>query len=610
MEASKKTGFFLQDAPRSLQPNPGLFFSAPSHEPVWKVLRTSLVRGDGVIVIGGHPGVGKSLLLVRLQGILPANRDMTLISDPDSDPNQFLQELIRGIGPVAPSDPEKEQNLTPQDLFDALERRAAGNRKQLVAVDQAETLTAKHLEYLSMAVQFADDGQRPVQVLLTGRFEPTDYMSSPAFRYLAGAVVGSGDLTPLTSSETREYVRFYLKKRLGQPLRVTRPGMNAIHRFSRGLPGEINLLMQRLLLRVKEGNLRFVGRWTVRRVVSDILGKPKKTKKPKKKIIKRNIPWASILLALPIVGFLIGQVLSYKPSPTPTETLLESEKNLNMETVEIIQPARKVLKPNEPATQEAEEKWNWENKITPPSESASPQVSTPVKSAVKAPPQPVNAKPRLKGSLRSSSSAKKTIAPRKKSVPTAKPQKSSSSSLSWQANTPAKKHPQTSPIVSQPIAVIPQTEDEGINWSTPASSLGSVEESMAPSELEITESQTRGVPSRDSRESSQNSVAIPKALPVVPRGSPVLATEETLRAKGLIYVVQIGSYINRANAEQVALGLMAKGLHPYVHLFQRGNKRWYSARLNYRDRNMADRMAQEIKRQEKLPVQVIPLYYE
>ncbi len=95
------------------------------------------------------------------------------------------------------------------------------------------------------------------------------------------------------------------------------------------------------------------------------------------------------------------------------------------------------------------------------------------------------------------------------------------------------------------------------------------------------------------------------------KNSPLpLTTEESLRAAGKIFVVQIGSFLNRNNAERLMLDLSEDGLEPYVHLFKNGAKRWYSVRMNYRSQDSAKRMADEISKSKSMPARVIELFYE
>ncbi|MEO5349726.1 MAG: SPOR domain-containing protein [Magnetococcus sp. YQC-3] len=89
-----------------------------------------------------------------------------------------------------------------------------------------------------------------------------------------------------------------------------------------------------------------------------------------------------------------------------------------------------------------------------------------------------------------------------------------------------------------------------------------------------------------------------------------VATESTLRASGQLFVVQIGSFLNKSNAEQMARNLKQKGMESYVHLYQKEGKSWYSVRINHRDRPAAEKTATAASKETGRAAEVISLFYE
>ncbi|MBF0125913.1 MAG: AAA family ATPase [Magnetococcales bacterium] len=89
-----------------------------------------------------------------------------------------------------------------------------------------------------------------------------------------------------------------------------------------------------------------------------------------------------------------------------------------------------------------------------------------------------------------------------------------------------------------------------------------------------------------------------------------VATEKSFRGVGKLYVLQIGSFSNVEKAEQLMKSLAGKGRDPYVHLFERDKRRWFSVRMNYRGRDAAQRMAETLGRQANVSAKVLELNYE
>ncbi|MBF0155940.1 MAG: AAA family ATPase, partial [Magnetococcales bacterium] len=273
MEAAKHPGASHSRSSRPLQPSPDHFFSVESHGPVWKALRTAVVRGEGVVVVAGPEGVGKSLLVTRLKGIIPSNRDMSLIPSPPKDPGRFLELLVRAIDPDAADtgpDSAGTASLSPEALKVALEARVRKRLKLLVAIDQVEKLGDKNLELLAEVVAFAADGVKPVQVLLVGSLSLATFLASRAFKPLAEHLVASGELAPLTRNEVRDYVTFRLEQNPALKVRVTRSGWVELYRFSQGLPGRIESVLGPVLhpQSGRKGRFRFITSTTVRRIAA------------------------------------------------------------------------------------------------------------------------------------------------------------------------------------------------------------------------------------------------------------------------------------------------------------------------------------------------------
>ncbi|MBF0192196.1 MAG: AAA family ATPase [Magnetococcales bacterium] len=267
------------------------FFSAKSHAAIWRVLRAALLKAEGVILLTGVEGSGKSSLLKRLPGMIPDNRDLAIIQSADLPDAEFLQQLITATallqgesGSLSPVDPHAPElptldecvdyplSLTLQDLVDAMEERVAMGRKLVLVVDEAHLLNPETLSWLDMMVRFVSEGIKPVQLLLSGQPELRTLLESETGRNLADRIVGSCEVTPLTRGEVWNYLAFQLDKSMGWPVRVSWFGWLEIHAYSQGLPLKIDLLMRRILPLVRQRNAKVVTRSMVRLAMT--MGKP------------------------------------------------------------------------------------------------------------------------------------------------------------------------------------------------------------------------------------------------------------------------------------------------------------------------------------------------
>ncbi|MBF0439962.1 MAG: AAA family ATPase [Magnetococcales bacterium] len=583
------------------------FFSAKSHASIWRALRVSLLRAEGVILVTGGEGSGKSALIKRLNGMLPDNRDLAVIPSVEISDAEFLQQLITAssltmggeFGSLSPVEndapefhlPRSMPVLTAQDLIDAMEERIAMGRKLVLAVDQAHLLNEEQLVLLEMMVGFVSEGVRPVQLVLVGRPELRTLIASEVGRNLAERVVGSCEVTPLTRREVWDYLAFQLSKSTGWPVRVSWMGWVEFFRYSQGVPQKIDHLLKRILPQVRQNNSKVITRAMVR--VAMKTGRPMRQGSFLGKIPLRLNPRAMYVaggvVLLSVVGVLGSGVFRSSEQSPVVEPPVVVKKGISGEPssyVQIFKPEPPPISPKSLASKDVkpvdekgdakstqDKKRYWEptiqNRATAPQplperEDSKPQLD---KSNIKVPPNRLNT---------DSESSKNRFLPAKT------------------------------------LSVVRSVENDGPEKADD-------EEVLPPSDF------VKHPPPPPPKAGRVPVGEMPaKAPPVKPEpvkadstarggantGVSGVATEKSFRAAGKLYVVQIGSYSVLEKAEQLKKNLEASGGNPYVHLFEKNHRRWFSVRMNYRVREAADRMAKTIQKQEGIPTKVLALNYD
>ncbi|MEO5331271.1 MAG: AAA family ATPase [Magnetococcus sp. YQC-5] len=701
------------------------FFSAKSHTPIWRALRAALQRAEGVILVVGGEGIGKTSLIKRLHGMLPDNRDLVLIPSPDLPDTEFLQQLItattlvkRGdagsLSPVETHSHESQSThptptqptMTAQDLFDAMEERVAMGRKLVLAIDQAHLLNGAQLTMLDMMVRFVTEGIKPVQILLAGRPELRALMASAESVNLEDQVVGSCEMTPLTRREVWEYLLFQLERSPGGPIKVSWLAWWEIFRYSQGIPQKIDQLLKRMLPLIKQRNAKVVTRSMARSAM---------TRKPMRPIPVRLLGLAGGALLLTGMGYLLT---GWFHSPTPGETdgstgVKKGTSGENSSYIQLFKQddpsnptlASKSIKSTDDKTENKPtitKKRYWE-----PSQTIRPDTTQPVTAQPVANLADTNQKADKPGQHSMSNPAPAQATPR--SIPD--PETFRKRYQSAKALQAASISTQTPEPMEKPSRPAPKQEADGVNKTEPTPNTTrfvplpspparsneadtTSKESVPPSPPQETEGAKKLQQSAKTARSTPSSLAradaanpndltpdddeedmevpnepTPRPPPTLPDTSGIkkqradaktaksaqaeamaprpvatdeespkpvskptkpkavpspaaestanaakppsgVATEKSFRASGKLFVVQIGSYSNLDNAEQLKKALMGKGGDPYVHLFEKNKRRWFSVRMNYRGRSAADRMAQTIHSQQGLPTKVLELNYE
>ncbi|MBF0357408.1 MAG: AAA family ATPase [Magnetococcales bacterium] len=558
--------------PSSPRLGKGLYFSIRSHAPVWRIFRSSIVQGEGVILITGEQGVGKSCFLSRLKDILPDNRDMVQIQDPTMPADIFLQSLMNAVR----FGDQAETALTPIDsthkqLLEALEERVATGRRLLVAIDQAHMLSDTNAELLSLLVPFSHKGMKPVQLLLVGRPELWGCLESEPFRLIRKEIIGSGEITPLTRSEVLDFIHFFIKKKLGRKIRVSWFAWVDIFAITQGNPFKIEQILNQTLALIK---LR--PRWIITRSLVKVAQENQPDISMHHGFFgSKAIVFAAVSLVVIVALFsglfdfsdkepnftrvaipFTSNETASPPVTNKPKIVAAAKEEVEIESTSVAVPA--IVTPQQTIRKSKKIIW----KPTPRESTISSFVHEP----------PVSKPHRVKNVF------KPMVKKPKKSI------------LSIPAVAPLTKGYFVTPKNLRPMQVVPGMP------STAPLLVGSPDDRMFGKIVE-----------KFQKPSSAETLSAAGLLESTPLP---LTTEDTLRSAGKIFVVQIGSFLNRDNAERLMLDLSKQGLEPYVHLFEDGAEKWFSVRLNYRDKTAARDMAEGLSNNMNMPARVIELFYE
>ncbi|MBF0293746.1 MAG: AAA family ATPase [Magnetococcales bacterium] len=630
------------------------YFPAKSHASVWRALRSALIQGEGLILLTGPEGIGKSALVRRLPGILPDDRELVLIRSVEIPGEEFLQKLVlattlrHGIeeGGLAPVEFEPEgqnaqagQPLHPamnlKDLLDAMEERSAQGRRLVLAVDHAHLLNEEQLGMLEQMIRFSANGIKPVQVLLVGRPALRHLLTAEEYQSLAGLVVGTCEVTPLTHGEVWDYLEFQLDKALGWPVRVTWLGWMEIHSRTQGIPLRIDIILKRLIMLARQRNAKEINRGLVKLALS--MGKPLPRGAFFLPLLRDRAPWlAGSAVVFTGVLYLASGLFFSPHKPSSGE---EADRG-NTSYVRIAKP-----EPSKPAGKPQEAKGDGKNSqkrywepapmqgrgeppptenpervtLPPPAEPA--PAAAPVRRAGIPDPETFrkryqNAKAQRASAAPPQEETGKTPAP----PPRESPQSRETLALKQVSMRPPPRETATREVEAPPKPaepVPPAHKPPEPKPVTPARETVEVKPAAPKPPVPKTAATTRETPADKAEAGGTKSPAPPRVATApkplaetpLPRVQGV-ATEKTFRAAGKLYVVQMGSFATQENAEQLRDSLAGEGRELYVHLWEKNKQRWYSVRMNFREYDPANRMAKALEKQSRVPTKVLQLHYE
>ena len=224
----------LTDMPFRPTPDPRYLFASGRHRLALSQLTYAVGARTGLIVLTGEVGTGKTTLLrTLLQGLGPTvpvayvhNAALTM---------EGLVEYMLGDWGVSSSATTHAERLSVLDAF-LLGHRERGLRPLLV-IDEAHTLSVETLETL---------GRLPdthLQILLVGQPELRDNFDLPELQHITQRISQRCHLAPLTTDETRLYIRHRLAVAgAPDPGLFTDGAIQKIADYTAGTPRVINMV--------------------------------------------------------------------------------------------------------------------------------------------------------------------------------------------------------------------------------------------------------------------------------------------------------------------------------------------------------------------------------
>jgi len=237
----------LTEEPFRLTPDSRLCFSHNSYKNAKAYMQYALYRGEGFIVVTGHPGTGKSTLIGDLTSEFKGGKIMfTSLACPQIEGDELLRLIALNFNLDANTE---HKSLLLHSLTQYFQELYRQGRRSLLIIDEAQDLPANALEELRLLTNLQQNNQPLLQIFLVGQKELRETILSPELEQLHQRIVASCHLEALNEADTAEYVRYRLTKVGWENNPVLYDDLfPTLFQYSRGIPRLINLICSRLLL--------------------------------------------------------------------------------------------------------------------------------------------------------------------------------------------------------------------------------------------------------------------------------------------------------------------------------------------------------------------------
>lgn len=251
--APYETFYGLTEKAFALNADPRFFFHSTPHDAASQRLLTAIREREGLVLLTGAPGVGKTTLCRAVVEELDRRTLTSFIADPFVSGEELLTQILVDFGVLSPDEGARGAHGR-QELSTALHSfiessLAPLDASAVVLVDEAQNLPPDALEQVTLLCEAAEASTH-LQVILIGQPALNDLLRRAEQKHLHQRVNVRCVLEPLPREEVADYALHRLAL-AGTGLRVDfdDAARARLYELTGGVPRTLNLLCDRALAR-------------------------------------------------------------------------------------------------------------------------------------------------------------------------------------------------------------------------------------------------------------------------------------------------------------------------------------------------------------------------
>lgn len=222
-----------------------------SHQDALRFLSSMLGKPDGVALLLGPTGSGKSTILREQATWSSRDAAVAVVDGTSLTPRRLVSDMLSQFGVTMVS--RHDEDLL-QQLSNHVTQQTRAGRGPVLMLDNAERATESALRLLNWLAALDVRGDFALRIVLAGKARLSDVASSDSLRGLARRHPATYSLNPLTLQETMIYLHTRFIAAGGErsdkvfPLNV----VEKLHELSGGWPGNLNERARDVLARMAE----------------------------------------------------------------------------------------------------------------------------------------------------------------------------------------------------------------------------------------------------------------------------------------------------------------------------------------------------------------------
>ena len=276
----------FREKPFSLSSDPRFFYHSTGHDRVAQELLSAIRNRDGLVIMTGETGMGKTMLCRAVMDQLDRRTLTSFVADPSVSIEEVLKTTLIDFGVIARADVTGGHlaRASRRDLSTALREFLASlaplQAFAVVVIDQAHKLTIDELEEIRTLYEAGGEGeQRLLQVVLVGQPKLLSLLRQSQVRTFAEKASVRCQLEPLAEDEIFGYVLHRLAV-AGTNARIDFDdrAVERLHAISAGVPRVINLLCDQALELGQSASASVIDAAMIDRAANDLGIAPPETR--------------------------------------------------------------------------------------------------------------------------------------------------------------------------------------------------------------------------------------------------------------------------------------------------------------------------------------------
>jgi type II secretory pathway predicted ATPase ExeA len=244
----------LREKPFSLSSDPRFLYKSRAHAAVYDDIRAGIRRREGLVVLTGDIGTGKTTLCRAVLSDLDRKTFSTFVPDPFASREDLLKMLLIDFGVMSVED-LKSGRLSGASrpelsypLYEFLKTLVPLQAFAVLVIDEAQNLSLSLLEEIRILADL-EGPEKLLQVVFIGQLELIPKLKDPKMRQLDQRVSVRSQLQPLDRDGVAGYIAHRLDVASSGSHRVkfSPEAIDVISRATRGNPRLINLVCDKSL---------------------------------------------------------------------------------------------------------------------------------------------------------------------------------------------------------------------------------------------------------------------------------------------------------------------------------------------------------------------------